>query len=181
MKEFYVYTLADPRNNQIFYVGKGKGNRSVSHLKETLKSNRNSTKYIKIQNILDLELEVIVEKVFQDLEESEAFLLEKILIEKLGRISVKTGVLANIVPGGEWNKESSIFIEKEFDLDNELNNLENNKRLIILEIHKNQTEIQTEYQLDYKMKSVESSRPKGNSLSLQDLIKKKNELFNKGL
>ena len=32
--KFYVYLLSDPTNNEIFYVGKGKGNRAFSHLKE---------------------------------------------------------------------------------------------------------------------------------------------------
>ncbi len=31
---YYVYLYLDPRNNEIFYVGKGKGNRAFSHLFE---------------------------------------------------------------------------------------------------------------------------------------------------
>lgn len=29
MSEFYVYHLVDPRNDKVFYVGKGKGHRVV--------------------------------------------------------------------------------------------------------------------------------------------------------
>jgi len=31
----YVYLLSDPKTNEIFYAGKGKGNRVFSHLKDT--------------------------------------------------------------------------------------------------------------------------------------------------
>ena len=31
---YYVYLLTDPITNEIFYVGKGKGNRVFSHLKD---------------------------------------------------------------------------------------------------------------------------------------------------
>ena len=30
-KEYYVYNLIDPRNNSVFYVGKGTGNRAYQH------------------------------------------------------------------------------------------------------------------------------------------------------
>ncbi len=30
--KYYVYTLIDPRDNKIFYVGKGKGNRVFYHI-----------------------------------------------------------------------------------------------------------------------------------------------------
>ena len=31
MNEYYVYGLIDPRNDSIFYVGKGKGKRYLDH------------------------------------------------------------------------------------------------------------------------------------------------------
>ena len=31
---YYVYALRDPRNSQVFYVGKGQGNRVLSHVRE---------------------------------------------------------------------------------------------------------------------------------------------------
>ena len=31
---YYVYLISDPTNGEIFYVGKGKGNRVFSHFKE---------------------------------------------------------------------------------------------------------------------------------------------------
>jgi hypothetical protein len=43
--DYYVYMYIDPRNNQEFYYGKGKGKRKISHLKGT--SDSDLTKRIK--------------------------------------------------------------------------------------------------------------------------------------
>jgi hypothetical protein len=45
--KYYVYLLSDPITDEIFYVGKGKGNRFFSHLKDT----NESDKVRKIQEI----------------------------------------------------------------------------------------------------------------------------------
>ncbi len=37
---FYVYVYTDPRNNEVFYVGKGKGNRVFLHLSDTSESRK---------------------------------------------------------------------------------------------------------------------------------------------
>ena len=36
---WYVYLLSDPNTNEIFYVGKGKGNRVFDHFKNLKKYN----------------------------------------------------------------------------------------------------------------------------------------------
>ena len=33
--KYYVYLLSDPKTGEIFYIGKGQGNRVFSHLKDT--------------------------------------------------------------------------------------------------------------------------------------------------
>lgn len=43
--KYYVYIYAHPETNEIFYVGKGKGNRVFAHLVDT--SDNNKVKYIK--------------------------------------------------------------------------------------------------------------------------------------
>ena len=39
----YVYLLIDPRDDSVFYVGKGVGARCLTHLKETGESEKNKT------------------------------------------------------------------------------------------------------------------------------------------
>ncbi len=38
---YYVYCLVDPRNNQTFYIGKGKGNRIFAHRQAKTLKNKN--------------------------------------------------------------------------------------------------------------------------------------------
>ena len=45
--ECYVYILSDPSDNEIFYVGKGRGNRVFSHL--TDQSDNPKTRKIKVR------------------------------------------------------------------------------------------------------------------------------------
>ena len=49
---YYVYALVDPRDNRIFYIGKGKGNRIFQHAKDALDDNDQSLKLDIIRSIL---------------------------------------------------------------------------------------------------------------------------------
>ena len=40
---FYVYVYVDPVDGRVFYVGKGKGQRVLSHLQDTKKSRMGET------------------------------------------------------------------------------------------------------------------------------------------
>jgi len=80
---FYVYIIADPRNESVFYVGKGKGTRIYSHLLPcNLKGNSPLSK--KLNEILSLGLEPILVKIFENLDNSEALELEKRLVRIMG-------------------------------------------------------------------------------------------------
>src|SRR3989344_1485883 len=78
---YYVYVYIDPRNYEEFYYGKGKGNRKKAHLND--ESDTEKTKIIKA--IQKEGLEPIIKVVAKGLSESEAFLIEKTLIWKLGK------------------------------------------------------------------------------------------------
>lgn len=97
---FYVYIFIDPRNGLPFYVGKGKNDRWRHHFKRchrkshSLKSNR-------INRIVTMGLEVIVQFYVLDVQERTAFLVERALIRKYGRIDIGTGILCNHTDGGE--------------------------------------------------------------------------------
>lgn len=111
---FYIYVYLDPRKPgnfkygkfkfkfEPFYVGKGGTKRQIKrHLYEAKNNNiKNSIKFYKIKHILNLELEPIIIKLHENLLELEAYKIESEMINKIGRVSMKTGPLANINDGG---------------------------------------------------------------------------------
>jgi hypothetical protein len=89
--------LIDPRTNKLFYVGKGKGNRAKSHLKETIETTINIRKYNKIQSILKNGLEPKIVYHAIELTEVDAYNVEADLIKQYGREGYDThGILLNI-------------------------------------------------------------------------------------
>ena len=95
--KYYVYIYYDPRNNLPFYVGKGKGDRYLSHLSEQNSDNGNNQKFNKIKEIqsegLEPEIKFWDVKLFED----EAFNIETMLIMHFGRIDYEDyGILTNI-------------------------------------------------------------------------------------
>ncbi len=123
--EYYIYVYLDPRKvgkfvygnyefeYEPFYVGKGKSYRHKRHLNESQLSDKShKSNLIKklintghYPNILILKTEI---------NEKEAFELEKELISVIGRYDLKTGPLTNKTEGGEgisgykWSEEQKI-------------------------------------------------------------------------
>jgi hypothetical protein len=84
---FYVYALVDPRNDKVFYVGKGTGNRVFSHEIESGKSRESEKK--KLQHIREIEnCGYSVRRLIINwgLTENEAFIAEATLINLLNRM-----------------------------------------------------------------------------------------------
>lgn len=88
-RPYYVYCLRDPRNGEIFYVGKGKRNRVFNHkedaqkeLKKDLfeKEKKKNLKLDRIKDIINENLEVEGFIVSYDLDESQAYAAENALI-----------------------------------------------------------------------------------------------------
>jgi hypothetical protein len=92
--EYYVYLLIDPETDEIFYVGKGFGNRIFSHLNHAISSPLESDKLDKIRSIQlkDLQVKHIILR--HGLSEKEAFEVEGSLIDFIGLEG-----LTNIVSG----------------------------------------------------------------------------------
>ena len=93
----YVYMLVDPRNDQPFYIGKGKGRRAKTHLWE-IPETRNVHKENKIASIREAGLEPKIVYVAENIiDESLAYDMETSLISKYGRKGYeKNGILTNI-------------------------------------------------------------------------------------
>ena len=101
-KIFYVYSLSDPRDKEIFYIGKGKGKRAFQHLNEEYteeKGNRDKINRIKeIQSQLGEQAEI--KFLAENLCEEAAYALEEILIYRIGRNIFGYGPLTNWIVGG---------------------------------------------------------------------------------
>ena len=102
---FYVYFLIDPRDNVIFYVGKGKGRRMAFHKMEAVSSRpRNGVKAARILSILRSGL-TPVERVFaHGLPEPAAYAIERDMISQL------RGGLTNMAGGVVSRDESDLAV-----------------------------------------------------------------------
>jgi hypothetical protein len=91
---YYVYFLIDPRNNEVFYIGKGKGQRRFHHEVEARKGRR-SRKCDRIRAILDAGLTPFAPIIERFTVEAEAYAREASLIAEIGLEN-----LTNVLPGG---------------------------------------------------------------------------------
>lgn len=101
--DYYVYHLKDPISNLTFYVGKGRLNRIYDHERSvTIGKIPNNNKYLfyKIKKILRLNVKIIYVKIKENLNQIEAYKLEREEIIKYGRKNNKTGILCNMSDGG---------------------------------------------------------------------------------
>src|SRR6202035_3188490 len=97
VKKFYVYSLIDPRNGKVFYIGKGKGKRTKWHLWTALKGTHGNPKLAnKIKKLHRLGMAYGVEFLFSSTSEQECFAKEIFYIAFHGR-----GNLCNLTDGGE--------------------------------------------------------------------------------
>ena len=76
----YVYLYLDPRTKKPFYVGKGKGNRCVCHLRDQ----RECEKVKQLKELRKLRLKPIVEILKYGLKDQEALLVEAAAIDCFG-------------------------------------------------------------------------------------------------
>ncbi len=92
---YYVYLLIDPRDDKVFYVGKGKGNRINQHLLGALNTETTATEKIeKIRAIKNAHLDVEHVILRHALTEKEAFEVESAIIDVL-----RKDTLTNLITG----------------------------------------------------------------------------------
>lgn len=89
----YVYLLRDPRNNEVFYVGKGVGNRVFHHVSEAIEMPTSTDKLDRIREIRGNNLEVDYRLVRHGLTEKEAFEVEAALIDFVGLAHLSNAVV----------------------------------------------------------------------------------------
>lgn len=104
---FYVYLLIDPRTEEVFYVGKGLGNRVFHHVSQARHLAGDSNKSERIRDIQMAGLEVTYRIHRHGLSEKEAFEVEAALIDFVGLPE-----LANAVEGHESNNRGSMNVSE---------------------------------------------------------------------
>lgn len=98
---FYVYVYRDPRptkDNQPVYVGKGTGDRDISHW---AKGSHNKPFQDFISHLKQRGLVAVCQRVFETEDEQAAFTKERELVALYGRRDLGTGTLFNRTDGGE--------------------------------------------------------------------------------
>lgn len=106
--DYYVYLLIDPRNNKVFYVGKGKGNRINQHLLGALDNKTEETEKIKRIRIIEKAGYKIKNIILRHgLNEDEAFAVECAMIDYIGIEN-----LTNIVSGHNSKKQGLMDLEE---------------------------------------------------------------------
>lgn len=88
---YYVYALADPRDNKIFYIGKGINNRIFQHEEKLDNSNKSN----RIKEILSSGNKIKKLIISYGLSEKEAFVAESTLINIMNYIDSQS--LTNVV------------------------------------------------------------------------------------
>ena len=104
---YYVYLLLDPRNNKIFYIGKGKGNRIFAHISGALENYSETEKIALIKEIIKGGYEVKHYIVRHGIEnEDVAFEIEATLIDLLTHKDFEhLSQITNIVSGhNSWER-----------------------------------------------------------------------------
>ena len=95
--KYYVYALLDPRFEEIFYIGKGKGARVAAHKKEATDIGNNSPKHRRIRQIEEAGQEIRQIFLAKDIEhESEAFAIEALMIYEAKCHHMVLGLKSNL-------------------------------------------------------------------------------------
>lgn len=102
---YYVYALIDPRINQPFYVGKGKGKRCHAHVQDWRSGGRggNAEKLERIGDIIGSGYDVDVQILLADVAEDEALTVETQYIKEY---RARGYALTNIAGGGGQHPNS---------------------------------------------------------------------------
>lgn len=114
---YYVYIYYHPDTLVPFYVGYGKGNRMMAHLKEAKRSLAPTVGDHKLNSIRQLLRDgklPIIKKISECLSKEQACNLEIDLISKIGRADLGFGPLTNKTNGGDgnrcWDDESKLKV-----------------------------------------------------------------------
>ena len=106
--KYYVYLLIDPRNDEVFYVGKGKGGRITAHIFGAREGGVRATDKVKrIRDIENAGLEVKHDVLRHGLSEREALEVESAVIDLIGKDN-----LTNLMKGHHSRDRGLMTLEE---------------------------------------------------------------------
>ena len=97
MSDPYAYFCFDPRDGEVFYVGKGRGPRVFRHV-DGRSQNARVTR--RVEQIRRAGLVPLVEMISAK-DDAEAFAIERWMIAQVGRKDLGRGTLLNLTDGGD--------------------------------------------------------------------------------
>jgi len=113
---YYVYLYVDPKTKKPMYVGKGKNQRYLHHIKSVVKQpipESGKMFFNTLRNRLKQGFghpSILI--IHNDVTEDVAFNEEKRLIKKIGRKDLNTGPLLNLTNGGDGGAISPEIVKK---------------------------------------------------------------------
>ena len=126
----YVYFLQDPRTEEVFYVGKGVGDRIFSHLAESVETDAETEKIDRIREIHSAGYEVQHFILRHGLNEKEAFEVEAAMIDFLGRDN-----LSNVM-GGRYSRDFGLKTAAEISAMYDAEPLDTQRPVILINLNK---------------------------------------------
>lgn len=127
---YYVYFLKDPRNEEVFYVGKGFGNRVFEHLACSIEPDAVSEKLDRIREIINSNNRVKHRILRHGLTESSAFEIEAALIDYIGASN-----LSNL-QGGHYSNDFGLKTTDEISAIYDVEELDTELPLVLININR---------------------------------------------
>lgn len=128
--DYYVYFLLDPRTNDVFYIGKGIGNRVFDHLEGAIETDVEAEKHSIIRDIIDSGNTVSHYILRHGLTEKTAFEIEAALIDFIG-----VNNLTNL-QGGHYSDDYGIKTVDEVSAMYDAKELSTDEPAILININK---------------------------------------------
>ncbi|VVS94674.1 giy-yig endonuclease [Desulfoluna spongiiphila] len=128
--EYYVYFLQDPRTNEIFYIGKGIGNRVFNHLECAIETDGKTEKLDKIREIIDAGFQVNHYVLRHGLTESGAFEIEAAIIDFVGLKNLSNR------QGGHYSRDFGLKTTDEISSIYEATELETIEPILLININR---------------------------------------------
>jgi len=126
----YVYFLQDPSDNNVFYVGKGEGNRVFNHIDCAIDTDGETEKLTKIRDIVNSGKKVRHFILRHGLTESSAFEIEAALIDFIGMNN-----LTNL-QGGHYSSDFGLQTTDEISGMYEAEELSTKEDVLLININK---------------------------------------------